>query len=56
MSLLAELLLASEEELSYMELYLYGPTRRHIPEHDTLYNHRCENLKSYDINDYYILT
>jgi hypothetical protein len=21
--------------------------RRHIPEDDTLYNHRCENLKSY---------
>jgi hypothetical protein len=29
-------------------------TRRHIPEDDTLHNHRCENLKSYifceDIN------
>jgi hypothetical protein len=22
-------------------------TRRHITEHDTLHNHRCENLKSY---------
>jgi hypothetical protein len=22
-------------------------TRRHIPEDDTLQNHRCENLKSY---------
>jgi hypothetical protein len=22
-------------------------TRRHIPEDDTLHNHRCENLKSY---------
>jgi hypothetical protein len=22
-------------------------TRRHIPEYDTLHNHRCENLKSY---------
>jgi hypothetical protein len=22
-------------------------TRRHIPEDDTLYNHRCEDLKSY---------
>jgi hypothetical protein len=22
-------------------------TRRHIPEEDTLQNHRCENLKSY---------
>jgi hypothetical protein len=22
-------------------------TRRHIPEADILYNHRCENLKSY---------
>jgi hypothetical protein len=22
-------------------------TRRHIPEGDTLHNHRCENLKSY---------
>jgi hypothetical protein len=25
-------------------------TRRHIPEDDTLHNHRCENLKSYSIN------
>jgi hypothetical protein len=24
-------------------------TRRHIPEDDTLHNHRCENLKSYNI-------
>jgi hypothetical protein len=24
-------------------------TGRHIPEHDTLHNHRCENLKSYEI-------
>jgi hypothetical protein len=24
-------------------------TRRHIPEDDTLHNHRCENLKSYTI-------
>jgi hypothetical protein len=23
-------------------------TRRHIPEEDTLQNHRCENLKSYN--------
>jgi hypothetical protein len=23
-------------------------TRRHIPEEDTLQNHRCENLKSYE--------
>jgi hypothetical protein len=23
-------------------------TRRHIPEDDTLHNHRCENLKSYE--------
>jgi hypothetical protein len=23
-------------------------TRRHIPEDDTLYNHCCENLKSYN--------
>jgi hypothetical protein len=22
-------------------------TRRYVPEADTLYNHRCENLKSY---------
>jgi hypothetical protein len=22
-------------------------TQRHIPEDDTLHNHRCENLKSY---------
>jgi hypothetical protein len=25
-------------------------TRRHIPEDDTLHNHRCENLKSYFLN------
>jgi hypothetical protein len=25
-------------------------TRRHIPENDTLHNHRCENLKSYIFN------
>jgi hypothetical protein len=25
-------------------------TRRHIPEEDTLHNHRCENLKSYITN------
>jgi hypothetical protein len=25
-------------------------TRRHIPEEDTLQNHRCENLKSYKCN------
>jgi hypothetical protein len=25
-------------------------TRRHIPEDDTLQNHRCENLKSGKIN------
>jgi hypothetical protein len=24
-------------------------TRRHIPEDDTLHNHRCENLKSYNM-------
>jgi hypothetical protein len=24
-------------------------TRRHIPEDDTLYNHRCENIKSYTV-------
>jgi hypothetical protein len=24
-------------------------TRRHIPEDDTLHNHRCENLKSYNV-------
>jgi hypothetical protein len=24
-------------------------TRRHIPEDDTLHNHRCRNLKSYNI-------
>jgi hypothetical protein len=24
-------------------------TRRHIPEEDTLQNHRCENLKSYKL-------
>jgi hypothetical protein len=27
-------------------------TRRHIPEDDTLHNHRCENLKSYTILKY----
>jgi 3-polyprenyl-4-hydroxybenzoate decarboxylase len=26
-------------------------TRRHIPEDDTLHNHRCENLKSYNDDD-----
>jgi hypothetical protein len=26
-------------------------TRRHIPEDDTLHNHRCENLKSYMFNN-----
>jgi hypothetical protein len=26
-------------------------TRRHISEDDTLHNHRCENLKSYEIRD-----
>jgi hypothetical protein len=25
-------------------------TRHHIPEDDTLHNHRCENLKSYIID------
>jgi hypothetical protein len=25
-------------------------TRRHIPDDDTLHNHRCENLKSYTTN------
>jgi hypothetical protein len=34
-------------------------TRRHIPEDDTLHNHRCENLKSYGVSlvwkDYYLL-
>jgi hypothetical protein len=25
-------------------------TRRHIPEDDTLHNHRCENLKSYIVS------
>jgi hypothetical protein len=25
-------------------------TGRHIPEDDTLHNHRCENLKSYTAN------
>jgi hypothetical protein len=25
-------------------------TRRHIPGDDTFHNHRCENLKSYNIN------
>jgi hypothetical protein len=28
-------------------------TRRHIPEEDTLQNHRCENLKSYIIHYYF---
>jgi hypothetical protein len=26
-------------------------TRRHIPEDDTLHNHRCENNKSYKSNN-----
>jgi hypothetical protein len=25
-------------------------TRRHIPEDDTIRNHRCENLKSYRVH------
>jgi hypothetical protein len=25
-------------------------TRRYIPEDSTLHNHRCENLKSYNVN------
>jgi hypothetical protein len=29
-------------------------TRRHIPEEDTLQNHRFENLKSYIINETWI--
>jgi hypothetical protein len=31
-------------------------TRRHIPEDDTLHNHRCENLKSYTALLMFILT
>jgi hypothetical protein len=27
-----------------------GTTRRHIPEDDTLHNHRCKDLKSYITN------
>jgi hypothetical protein len=27
-------------------------TRRHIPKDDTLHNHRCENLKSYNVENY----
>jgi hypothetical protein len=31
-------------------------TRRHIPEDDTLHNHRCENLKSYILStNFYFL-
>jgi hypothetical protein len=29
----------------------WDATRRHIPEDDTLHNHRYENLKSYKIAD-----
>jgi hypothetical protein len=29
-------------------------TRHHIPEDDTLHNHRCENLKSYKVLLFYI--
>jgi hypothetical protein len=28
-------------------------TRRQTPEDDTLHNHRCENLKSYNLNEVY---
>jgi hypothetical protein len=31
-------------------------TRRHIPEEDTLQNHRCENLKSYKSDLVHIFT
>jgi hypothetical protein len=31
----------------HMSVQTYQTTRRHIPEDDTLHNHRCENLKSY---------
>jgi hypothetical protein len=30
-------------------------TRRHIPEDDTLHNHRCENLKSYKYRDVFFV-
>jgi hypothetical protein len=30
-------------------------TRRHDPEDDTLHNHRCENLKSYNTKNIYEL-
>jgi hypothetical protein len=29
-------------------------TRRHIPEDDTLYNHRCEYLKSYKLMNRFV--
>jgi hypothetical protein len=35
-------------EYIVVEYLLLGYTRRHIPEEDTLQNHRCENLKFYE--------
>jgi hypothetical protein len=32
---------------SEMSVETQRTRRRHIPEDDTLHNHRCENLKSY---------
>jgi hypothetical protein len=32
---------------SEMSVETQRTTRRHIPEDDTIHNHRCENLKSY---------
>jgi hypothetical protein len=34
---------------SEMSVETQRTTRRHIPEDDTLHNHRCEKLKSYTI-------
>jgi hypothetical protein len=40
------------KEVIFEEYRLLGydaVSRRHIPEDDTLHNHRCENLKSYEV-------
>jgi hypothetical protein len=40
------------EELVQQTSEQAGGKQRHIPEDDTLHNHRCENLKSYTENVY----
>jgi hypothetical protein len=40
--------------LGYDTVEFQRTTRCHIPEDDTLHNHRCENLKSYSVLDRYM--